>query len=307
MLAEPDPRQPTDIPASAGDPYPYRPANVRDVKLTPNEVIAALRAAKEYKHQQQKEARYRWVLNNPHQKKPISAFGLARIKLREARATIPGFVADKWFRGPFVTLCLYFAGDPRFEQLSPQYSLDKGFGVFGPTGPGKTTLLELFKSNPRAGYDMVAATDLVAACIDKTTGGEAALGRYCNRPIFIDDVGEEPAEAFRQYAKKEELPLTPFASLVSRIERAQRRGDVPRGSFHFTTNLPLRYREGNSAGITPTTPTLENRYEKRAMSRLYDLVNFIAFPGDAPDRRETKVNPNYIEPTNQPTSEDAPV
>jgi ribosomal protein S14 len=302
MLSQPDERQPSDIPAGAGDPYPYRPGDVRDVVLTPTEVIAALRAAKEYKHQQQKEARYRWTINNPQAKRPVSAFGLARMKLREAQRTIPGFVADKWFRGPFVTLCLYFAGDVRFEMLNPSYSLDKGLGFFGPTGPGKTTLLELFQQNPRAGYEMVAATELVAACIDKTTGGEAALGRFCNRPIFIDDVGEEAAEAFRQYAKKDELPLTPFASFVSRVERAQRRGDVPRGSFHFTTNLPVRYREGNTLGITPDSPTLESRYDRRATSRLFDLVNFISFPGDAPDRRETKRNSNYVD---QPVSTNA--
>lgn len=73
------------------------------------------------------------------------------------------FKLTDWNRKVIHDLCLYFAGDARFEERGEGYSLSKGIMITGTPGAGKSHLMAFFSKNPHTSYSHVTCK-AVAEC-----------------------------------------------------------------------------------------------------------------------------------------------
>lgn len=186
-------------------------------------------------------------------------------------------------------LCCYFAKDNDFYWYAKQTdtqgkrklvidgecSLEKGLALFGPTGVGKSSSLEVFSINPRLSYATTRAKYFAEAF---QVEGYAGITKYYSwMPgstqkyfgqsqigLMVDDVGNEILG--KHFGNEVE---TVEAVLYERWDR------LPGEATHFTTNLK-RSGEGS---------TLESRYGTRFVSRMMGKMNLLRFPKETPDFR----------------------
>jgi hypothetical protein len=193
---------------------------------------------------------------------------ISNTAINNAREIVPGFIVDEELKPVFRALCLYFGGDPRFEEENFG-KLNKGLCLSGNVGCGKTVLMKAFKKMWQKHIIVINTHDLVDKYM--TDGVEVLyhyLGHaepYCNEPRYLycfDDLGSENTSA--KYMGNELNVMERV--IISRYER----GVSYFIQTHFTTNL-----DGNQ---------IEQKYGTRVRSRLREMVNFIPVPGD--DRRK---------------------
>jgi len=136
---------------------------------------------------------------------------------------------------------------------SDQYlgNLFKGILLFGKIGCGKTLLMEGFLRCFEVGADKVItrlhAKDLQRIFLEK------GIEYYHQRPMFIDDMGKEPAEA-KNYGNDSK----PFEDLIS--------ARYGRGGIMFgTSNYKLE----------------DMPYSLHTIDRVKEMFNIIVMPGDS--------------------------
>ncbi|KUG06903.1 hypothetical protein [Solirubrum puertoriconensis] len=245
---------------------PVLPSSPADTVLSEEEAAAALAAARQAKWDALRMAQYRWDVANPPKPETFTAEQIYQIKLYEARQLVPGFSLDNGVEEVFWTLCLYFAGDARFDALRPGYSRRKGLLLMGNVGRGKSFLMKLFMRNPLQGYG-VLSTRKVAERYQQQ--GPEGLGPYLQAGatgVCFDDLGAESTEV-KHYANA----VNPMAEvLLSRYDELVA-GRLQPFATHITTNL--------------SADQIEARYENRVRSRMREMFNTVKFSAEAPDRR----------------------
>lgn len=260
-------------------------------------IIAAVNAVKNHR-QAIKTKKYIETVNKPIEYKKYTSdelfnfitleksklfFGTKTInKLNEENELIPveisKFEVDDNNREVIKILCEYFTEDKAFELRG--YSFDKGIMLYGNVGCGKTKLMEMFASNQSKPYSLRACkeiTDNYYRALSKkedpniqldvfygkiNTGvphkffGHTELG-YC-----LDDLGTD--EEKKHFGNSINVMGEILFARYNRMQELK-------GFTHITTNLSANQ--------------IEEVYGLRIRSRLREIVNGIAFPLSAPDRR----------------------
>jgi len=186
----------------------------------------------------------------------------------------------------FWALCLYFTGDPRFEELtytnnegkqvSRGYSLQKGLMIMGPIGCGKTTLMKMFMVNQQSCYSVQSCLKVAESYIAEDGGDKRDILEYYSKAIktpsnsnifrhtdlgiCFDDLGIEDVR------KKFGNTTNVMAYILTR-----RYDVVPRHTTHITTNLSAQQ--------------IEDFYGSRLRSRMREMFNQVRYDEKAPDLR----------------------
>jgi hypothetical protein len=212
---------------------------------------------------------------------PISYKQYTADEVYELIEANPRFKIDAYNRRVIKLLCLYFTKDVRFEENGGD--LKKGILLFGPTGVGKTMLMEFFRRNENHCFGIKPCTEIADEYATHSEGNKAR-GREVipmygkNRTIVaspvsfgqsasgycFDDLGQEPETKHYGDSARVMAPI---------IEARYRLGKF--NSTHMTTNL--------------TAALIGDTYGERVRSRCAEMFNLITFPENAPDRRRTKI------------------
>jgi hypothetical protein len=280
------------------EPEPYYPAKHTDVVLTPDETNAALRAGQELKWGELKAAYHMQLAQQARRPgvKQVATFEQVRSwALRTAQQVAdrrrPAFVfeVDEHNRRLFELLCYYHAGDKKFEILGEAWgfgplSLEKGNGIFGGVGRGKTILQEVFRHSPSRPYGLVSARKVSDVFTEDMTANDGKRpivsptqklyrGAGDTRALCFDDVARE--ETKHQYMGNWVYPMQRV--ILDRYDAIQR-GHLPLWATHLTSNNPLE--PGDAvAGM----PSLTELYGEPAIDRLYEMCNILTLGG--PSRR----------------------
>lgn len=173
------------------------------------------------------------------------------------------------FKSVFRGLCHYFSG----SEKSP-YPPNKGIILRGPTGCGKSVLLEIFGSNTRQSFVITSTEEIVR---DYSKTGDGVIFKYANpRPTnrwdlyfqqksvgtCFDDLG---TEGYGNRFGKTNVML----EVLSELYR-ENRGRYH--YFHATTNAGEQQ--------------LIEAYDARIVSRLQEMFTIIELPENAPDFRK---------------------
>jgi len=189
---------------------------------------------------------------------------------RKVLKSNPDFVLDEFNRREFDLMCLYFSGDPRFEQDGR--SFQKGLAVYGPVGCGKSTMMRMFQVNTYRPFGVIPCrkiSDLYS------TGGIDVLNHHANlQTVYpkqhmgfaqlgrcFDDLGKEDTRTnFGNHANV-------MLDIIDKIYEYNRGGN-----FHMITNI--------------TGKQIEAFYGVWIKSRMRSLFNLIQFNKNSPDRRK---------------------
>jgi hypothetical protein len=285
------------------EPEDFRPNDLRELPLIEDEINALLRVGCAAKYQAAYERWYKWLISHKAKPKTYTASEIRAWFEHAAKKQLgQAFVVDAHNEAILDLLCHYFAEDPAFETETDlagrHYSLQKGLLLRGGVGCGKTTLLQIFASNPRQPYLVVPARELVSEYTARGTQGQPAGGLEALAPylgmvklpvgneqaynfsthagLALDDIGTEDYQA-KHYGQE----LAVVEHIISSRDDRVIAGTVPRWATHATTNVDFNdvVHEGK------TYLGLESRYGKRWRSRVRGLFNIIDFPDTAPDRR----------------------
>jgi len=122
------------------------------IELTEEEIEEGLRVAREQKDLQLKKQAY-WDRINAKVNWNRPTAEQIRIALLDTKSqTGKPFQVTEWNKDIVGALCLYFAGDNRFNSFAEDFSLDKGILLLGVPGVGKTHLMNFFSKNPHASF-----------------------------------------------------------------------------------------------------------------------------------------------------------
>ena len=123
-----------------------------DVELNEVEIEEALRAGREKKFYELRQKEY-WnkIAAGETWKKPNARELYDRL-LQTRSQTGDRFQLTDWNKSVIHNLCLYFAGDAKFETMGEGFSLQKGIMLTGKPGTGKSHLMSFFTKNPHASF-----------------------------------------------------------------------------------------------------------------------------------------------------------
>jgi hypothetical protein len=232
-------------------------------EITDDEIINLIINFCETKRAEVRLEEYRKKVANPPKPEPVSAKQLYKIIINKAlddhRMKRIRFKLSEEEKLIYWLLCLYFTEDKEFEKRG--LSLRKGLLIFGVTGCGKTTMMNLFRINPRLKFGVFACSKVSEAYKKE---GVAALEKfYTQESICFDDLGTET------YAKNFGNESNVMADiLMTRYENECEKGF----RTHITTNL--------------TNEQVEEYYGKRVRSRMKEMYNVISFPENSTDKRK---------------------
>lgn len=188
-----------------------------------------------------------------------------------------GFDVDKDNENVLKILALYFTKDERFEEVKPGYSFRKGIFLAGPTGVGKTQLMELCDTNPLASYTPHTCQVIVGEFSDEKKGGQKVIDYYSQDTVadnpdktfghevlgrFYDDLGQEDEGV--HYTKRQNV-------MAQILDNRHRYGNYFR--THITSNHTL--------------DEIGKIYGPRIEDRFYEMFNVIEFPPTAKSRRRS--------------------
>ncbi|MDO4722926.1 hypothetical protein [Porphyromonas circumdentaria] len=198
--------------------------------------------------------------------------------LEVARLLLPhGFTIDEHNRSAIFYLLQWLEGSPNAQQQDPESgvqcpaNLSKGFYVCGPTGTGKTLVMNILSelcANLGITYRMgeqrfpLSWQSIRASTICMQYVREGRLDAFIEpRVLCIQDLGSEPREV---------LYMGNRVELLRTI--IEERGDRHDCITHFTSNYRLAGQQ------------LLQCYGIRAVSRLFEMCNYVEMKGD--DRRK---------------------
>jgi DNA replication protein DnaC len=258
---------------------PTKENDFNHIILTDDETKEALRAAREQKHYLQRKIEYLNGLNQPKQVKTFTVEELRVIIRNSKLADGKKFIVDKDNQNEVDLLCLYFAGDIRFE-ATEDFSLSKGILLMGGLGVGKTHLMSFFTQNQKQSYKMVSCRqvenqwleagkvkdDPVDVIAKYTTAQPIAVNSspFGHKEIGVcfDDLGTESIPSKRFGEEKNVMAEIIMGRYDNRMNE----------KTHFTTNL-------DPDGI-------QKLYGDRVRDRLREMCNVIMFDDNAKSRRK---------------------
>jgi len=245
------------------------PEDFNEVQLTPEEADLSIFDARcvKYWDIKEKEKQRNKALALEMAAKPFTTRELQDFVL----ANNPWFKLDTQAMEVFKLLCLYFSGNPAFEEKG--YSLNKGICLIGPVGVGKTELLNIFRKNKRQCFHPITVFEIETALQERgveyiTTFCEGVPGWSHSKNHFFqpkvgwafDDIGRE--SVVFDFGNKSDA--------ISKIIQTRYFKKVPNTLLHITTNK--------------TPEELEKRYDEAVKSRLREMFNYIVYEGK--DRRK---------------------
>ncbi len=194
------------------------------------------------------------------------------MRFRIEHALRINYTLDDQNHAAIKALCLYYANDPKFEELDESFSLNKGLMLCGNVGTGKTTLMRIFSVNNRAPYTIISCRKL--ADMYSSNGPETLhqYSRLIDTPssldtmyrskvgICFDDLGTE--RMGKHYGSDANVMEQ---LLLNRYDHT----DAPWHYTHLTTNL--------------NAEEIEKAYGTRCRSRCREMFNQIVITGA--DRR----------------------
>jgi DNA replication protein DnaC len=156
-------------------------------------------------------------------------------------------------------LTQYFNMEIEGENKFPK-DLNKGICLFGGVGTGKTLTMKIFQQFTRENSNRFKIFDMKEIARDVQKNGIDILEEYTRGNCCYEDVGfEKPVQ---HYGSKWDV----FEEIVNIMYE---KGKV----FHFTTNLAFNQDLGYG--------TLAERYDRRVVDRLNEMVNVIGLDGDS--------------------------
>lgn len=236
----------------------------KEVDLSDEEKEIALLEARKKKFFNEK------LLNYKNQLKKETEYPVLKPSELYTKVHESGIIVDDFNKQIIWNLCQYFAGNP-----NGPFDLRKGICLYGPVGCYKTALMNFFRYNQsnsfvmlnvntvtenfaRLGHDgILPYKNLIPSTDTFKSFGQTELG------ICFDDFGMDRDK--KNYGNEsnvmQELILARYAM-----------NDRLRSKTHFTTNIDAEI--------------IQERYGERVRSRLREIVNFISFPDNSPDRRK---------------------
>lgn len=192
------------------------------------------------------------------------------------------FVIDNENEPEIKKIVAYFFGDPDFEQMGDNYSLNKGLFIFGNTGSGKSVIMKIMASDHFKLIRKRSVVSVLAVQNDFVDSGYAGLRKY-TEGSFYDyhptqfDTEKRPVEYCFDDIGSEELNSKHYGNninvmeliLIKRYNFFQDHGMIT----HLTSNLFLEQ--------------IEKFYGSRIESRFSELFNIICMAGK--DRRRCEV------------------
>jgi DNA replication protein DnaC len=156
-------------------------------------------------------------------------------------------------------LTKYFIGKNDEDFLG---DLNKGICLFGDVGTGKTIAMEVFKEFTKSKPNKFKTHDMKEIARDVQENGVKVIPEYTRGICCYDDVGYE--ETAVNFGNK----ICIFTEIVNiYYEKFRTKGTV----FHITTNLGINTDFG--FGL------LSQKYDKRVIDRLREMMNFIELTG----------------------------
>lgn len=253
-------------------PQLYKSAKIKTLAsyegvLTEDEIIDLITDAAERKLAKEREVNYWNNINKPVIQKIPTSDEFLQTVLDNACKHIPRFILNPIEDTIYQLLSFYFTNDKRFEERS-NFSLNKGLLIFGNIGCGKTTILNLFRNNPKQGYGMVGCKNIAhlyaqegSKVIDKYSGMLSGSTIYGQKEagICFDDLGTESST---KHFGTESNVMSDI--LLNRYDRND-------NTTHLTTNL--------------TAEQIKEFYGDRVASRMKEMFNLIKFPKEILDKR----------------------
>lgn len=232
-------------------------------EITDDEIINMIISFCETKRAEIRLEEYRRKVANPPKPVPVTARELYKIIINKAiddhRSKRRRFKLSDEEKLIYWLLCLYFTEDPEFEKRG--FSLRKGLLIFGLIGCGKTTMMNLFRINPRLKYGVFACSK-----VSEQYKKEGVFGLekfYSQESICFDDLGTETAA--KNFGNESNVMAD---ILMTRYENEAEKGF----KTHITTNL--------------NNEQIEEYYGKRVRSRMKEMYNLISFPENSTDKRK---------------------
>ena len=161
-------------------------------------------------------------------------------------------------------LFYYFAKDIRFEEFNPRFKLNKGIGIIGSVGTGKTTTMQAFEmlgNNFFKAYKSPFFLFKINSCNKisleyQSREDKRDITNYCYGARCFDDLGSEKNVFGDKSLMEQILEQRYFEQITLRKQS---------NITHFTTNLNL--------------DELALRYGDRVFDRLQEQCNFIPLNG----------------------------
>lgn len=199
---------------------------------------------------------------------------------------VPDYKIDEYNRKVLNELTLYLARSPKFEQIEPGYSLDKGILLVGPVGTGKTYLFHLIHSYQQYLGNNYTFKRYVVWRIAESfqSKGYACLNGHDKHNIYYDELAlKDEATGFVKYEMVQH-----FGNKILMGEKIiLMRYDVFK-EYGYQTHL----------SSNESFDSLKTIYGTRAYSRLQEMCNFMILPGQ--DRRPT-IKPTFARNMNNPS------
>ncbi len=240
--------------------------------LTPEETAEALRKGREEKHLRRiKEAWLEKIKSQNLWKYPNPRELYEQLLTTKSQTGRP-FQLTPGNKQVVHALCLYFAGDTKFNGYMPDFSLDKGILLQGKPGVGKTHLMNFFAKNPLASYTLPTCKSIAEKYVKGWTRDEmntiefysslqsAPFGHPYNQDHLgtcFGDLGTENES--KNYGNTRNV----MEDIVFNRYEAK----LPFNFTHFTTNLDA--------------DMIKNFYGERMLDRLREMCNVLFIDGDS--------------------------
>ena len=241
------------------------------IELTEEEEQHAIKKAKQSKLASKNENEYWEKLKEPKKYPKYTAPKLYNIIKINGERDIKGFTLDEYNNESFKKLCLYFSGDPRFEQYDESYSFKKGLLLYGAVGCGKTTFMKLFTDNQLLSYKFYSCRKIAQQYAKE---GFDSIDNYSKKiKLSANTFGHsEFGACFDDFGIDDERKHFGDSTNVMADILLNRYEDKLYKYTHITTNL--------------TTEMIKSSYGERLSSRFSEMFNVVCFDKRSPDRRK---------------------
>ena len=246
------------------------PPKYDHILLSEEETIEALRLAREKKETDLKKQEYWDKINSKMNWAIPTAIQFKEKLLQTKSQNGKPFQLTDWNKDIVDALCLYFAGDPSFNAIGEDFSLEKGILLLGVPGVGKTHLMNFFNKNPHASFTIPTCKVIAERYVngwrrdDQSTiefysGLQTAEFGHVYDQVYLGicfgDLGAE--EQGNNYGNKR--------NVIEEIIFNRYESHLPFKYTHFTTNL--------------NADQLTTKYGERMRDRLREMCNVFVLNG----------------------------